>query len=76
MRQIKFSGMGEPAKMTLNPFTHVSRAVVSGDVFSKYLATPSENALLILNGQDMYPDCQLTGLKNPDKVAYNVASIV
>ncbi|XP_022317011.2 uncharacterized protein LOC111120524 isoform X1 [Crassostrea virginica] len=69
-------GMGEPAKMTLNPFTPVSRAVVSGDVFSKYLATPSENALLILNGQDMYPDCQLTGLKNPDKVAYNVASIV
>lgn len=68
-------GMGEPRKKTLNPFTTVSREVVGGDVFSKYFATPSKDALLILNGQDMYIDCQLSGLKNPDKVAYNVASV-
>lgn len=67
--------MGEPPKMTLNPFTPVSRSVVGGDVFSKYFATPSKDTLMILNGQDMYIDCQLSGLKNPDKVAYNVASV-
>ncbi|XP_061192442.1 uncharacterized protein LOC133200693 isoform X1 [Saccostrea echinata] len=67
-------GIGEP-QMTLNSFTQVSRAVIGGDYFSKYFATPSKDTLLILNGQSLYTDCQLTGLKNPDKVAYNVASL-
>ncbi|XP_062591247.1 follistatin-related protein 5-like isoform X3 [Saccostrea cucullata] len=67
--------IGEP-QMSLNSFTQVSRAVIGGDYFSRYFATPSKDTLLILNGQSLYKDCQLSGLKNPNKVAYNVASLV
>ncbi|XP_056019706.1 follistatin-related protein 5-like isoform X2 [Ostrea edulis] len=68
--------VGEPQKTTLNPFTPVSRAVIGGDIFSKYFATPSKDALMILNGQDLYSVCRLTGLKNPDKIGYNMAALV
>jgi hypothetical protein len=60
----------------LNPFTPVSRAVIGGDIFSKFFATPSKDAMLIVNGQDLYTVCQLSGLKNPDKIGYNVAAVV
>ncbi|XP_033732811.1 uncharacterized protein LOC117322144 isoform X2 [Pecten maximus] len=65
----------DPRTVQVWPWSQTTRSIVHGNVFSEYLATPSESSLVIVNGRDMHVHCKFADLDSPDSVLFSVSHL-
>ncbi|XP_071132426.1 uncharacterized protein [Mytilus edulis] len=71
----KITGKDEARTKRVWPWSRSVRTIVTGDMFSQYVAAPSKSTVLLLNGRDKRIHCSYPGLDSPDQIVY-VSTIV
>jgi hypothetical protein len=62
------SGVGE--SLHSSPWKSAERPISSQGLFSNFLATPSGDAVFVLNGQSRTVNCQIGGLSKPHLIVW------
>ncbi|XP_054002269.1 follistatin-related protein 5-like [Hylaeus anthracinus] len=69
------TGVGKATPPNLTKWGNPNRPIVQSGVFGKYMVSPSNDALFILNGETRTINCEIGGLVHPGAVVWFTVSL-
>ncbi|XP_008555212.1 follistatin-related protein 5 [Microplitis demolitor] len=64
------TGVGKAMPMNLTKWGNPNRAIVQSGIFGRYMVSPSNEALFVLNGETRTVNCEIGGLVHPGQVVW------
>ncbi|KZC10284.1 Follistatin-related protein 5, partial [Dufourea novaeangliae] len=68
------TGVGKAAPANLTKWGNPNRPIVQSGIFGKYMVSPSNDALFVLNGETRTINCEIGGLVHPGSVVWFTVS--
>ena len=64
------TGVGHGMPQSLSQWKNTNRAIESAGVFGRYMVSPSENAIFVLNGETETVNCEIGSMVHPRIVVW------
>ncbi|XP_043287172.1 follistatin-related protein 5-like isoform X3 [Venturia canescens] len=64
------TGVGKAMPMNLTKWGNPNRPIVQSGIFGRYMVSPSNDALFVLNGETRTVNCEIGGLVHPGSVVW------
>ncbi|XP_026299924.1 follistatin-like 5 isoform X2 [Apis mellifera] len=69
------TGVGKATSPNLTKWGNPNRPIVQSGIFGKYMVSPSNDALFVLNGETRTINCEIGGLQHPGAVVWFTVSL-
>ena len=69
------TGVGKAVPMKFIKWNNPSRSIVPSGVFGRYMVSPSNEALFVLNGETRTVNCEIGGLVHPSMIVWFTVSL-
>ncbi|OAD59512.1 Follistatin-related protein 5 [Eufriesea mexicana] len=69
------TGVGKATSPNLTKWGNPNRPIVQSGIFGKYMVSPSNDALFVLNGETRTINCEIGGLEHPGAVVWFTVSL-
>lgn len=64
------TGVGKAMSMSLTKWGNPNRPIVQSGIFGRYMVSPSNDALFVLNGETRTVNCEIGGLVHPGAIVW------